>query len=226
MIGGISLVDILGALIGFVLTIFIFSYLWGDNTLFRIATYLFIGVTAGYVSILIIQNVILPQLLLPFTGDDLNAKRFSLIFLILSALMLTKISPRLKKIGNPAVAYLVGVGAAAAIGGAVVGTLSPQTSASINVFVDNNLINGFVILLGTLTTLIYFQFGVRRKQEDTGNVKTRLAVFLEGLGWIGQNFIAITLGALFSGVYLAAITALVERLTYLWNLIVSVPTFF
>jgi len=36
-------------------------------------------------------------------------------------------------------AYLVGVGAAAAIGGSVVGTIFPQVSASMRAFADNDL---------------------------------------------------------------------------------------
>ena len=139
--------------------------------------------------------------------------------------MLTKISPRLGKLGNPAIAYLVGVGAAAAIGGAVVGTVAPQVLASTDLFVDNNWFNAIVILLGTLTTLIYFQFGIRRKAKEEG--AGQRPAWLEAIAQVGQVFVAVTFGALFSGVYLAAITALVERIFYLWNLISTVlPSLF
>jgi hypothetical protein len=37
------------------------------------------------------------------------------------------------------------------------------------------------------------------------------------LGWIGQVFIAITLGVLFAGVFAAAMTALIERLSFIWS---------
>ena len=124
---GMSLPDLIGALLGFVLTISIFSYIWKDNALFRVAAHLFIGVTAGYMTIVVIYNVILPKMVLPFITGDQSAKIFAILFLILGVLMLTKISPRLSRLGNPAVAYLVGIGAATAIGGAVVGTLFPQT---------------------------------------------------------------------------------------------------
>ncbi len=216
----LSLLDVLGVLLGFLLTIFVFSYIVGDNALFRIAAHLFIGVTAGYVAIVVIQNVILPQMIYPFLEEDRGAKLFAMLFLILGALMLTKISPRLNKLGNISVAYLVGVGAAAAVGGAVLGTIYPQTSASIRVFDDySNPLNAFLVLVGTLTTLLYFHFGIRRKDaEDRSSQRPQ---WLETIGGIGQVFIAITFGALFSGVYLAAITALIERASYLWNLILG-----
>jgi hypothetical protein len=215
---GMSLPDLIGALLGFVLTVSIFSYIWKDNALFRVAAHLFIGVTAGYMTIVVIYNIILPKMVMPFITGDQSAKIFAILFLILGVLMLTKISPRLSRLGNPAVAYLVGIGAATAIGGAVVGTLFPQTSASINVFAGNqNLFNAFLILVGTLTTLLYFQFGIWRKASDE-QVSQR-PMWLEIVGGIGQVFIAITFGALFTGVYLAAITALIERVSFIWDLV-------
>jgi hypothetical protein len=215
----LSMLDLIGAILGFLLTIFIFSYIAGDNILFRIATHLFVGVAAGYVTIIVIQNIILPQMISPFLGTDRNEKIFAILFLILGTLTLTKISPRLGKLGNPAMAYLVGVGAAAAIGGAVAGTIFPQTSASMSVFDENNFINALWILVGTLTTLLYFHFGVRRKGSEDEDAKRPM--WLEMLSNVGQFFIAVTFGALFSGVYLAAMTALIERASFMWNLIKS-----
>lgn len=214
----LELLDLVGALLGFVLTIAVFSYLWGDNAIFRIAAHLFIGVTAGYVTIVVIHNVILPQMIFPFIEDDQNTKIFAILFLILGVLMLTKISPRLTKLGNPAVAYLVGVGAAAAIGGAIMGTLFPQTSVSMRLFVDQeNPLNALIILVGTLATLLYFHFGIRRKGSEEQAVQR--PAWLETISGVGQFFIAVTFAALFTGVYLATITALIERMSFIWNLV-------
>jgi hypothetical protein len=216
----LSLLDLVGTLLGFTLTILIFSYIFvGDNVLFRIATHLFIGVTAGYVTIVVIHNIILPQMIFPFAGEDRNAKLFAMLFLVLGALMLTKISPRLNKLGNPAMAYLVGVGAAAAIGGSVVGTIFPQAAASMSALEDNNFVDGLVIIVGTISTLLYFHFGIRRRDDEDRS--TQRPPWLEAIGGVGQFFIAVTFGALFSGVYLAAITALIERMSFIWNLILS-----
>jgi hypothetical protein len=214
----LTLLDLVSALLGFLLTVAVFSYVWGDNAFFRIATHLFIGVTAGYVAVVVIHNIILPQMVFPFIEGDRNAKIFAILFLILGTLMLTKISPRLTKLGNPAVAYLVGVGAAAAVGGAIMGTVFPQVSASTQVFSDqSNPLNALIILVGTLATLIYFHFGIRRKgSEDQASQRP---AWLETIGGIGQFFIAVTFAALFSGVYLAAVTALIERMSFLWNLV-------
>lgn len=214
----LELLDLVGALLGFVLTIAVFSYIWGDNAIFRIAAHLFIGVTAGYVTIVIIHNVILPQMVFPFIEGDQNTKIFAILFLILGVLMLTKISPRLTKLGNPAVAYLVGVGAATAIGGAIMGTIFPQASVSMRLFVDQeNPLNALIILVGTLATLLYFHFGIRRNESEEQAV--RRPAWLESISGVGQFFIAVTFAALFTGVYLAAVTALIERMSFIWNLV-------
>jgi hypothetical protein len=213
----LNTLDLIGALLGFLLTIFILSYIWGDNVLFRIATHLFVGVAAGYVTIVVIQNVIFPQLFWPILEGDRSEKIFAILFLILGVLMLTKISPRLNALGNPAIAYLVGVGAAAAIGGAVIGSIFPQVSKSIDVFFEINLFDALWIFVGTLSTLLYFQFGIRRKNND--DEEPQRPIWIDTISKIGQFFIAVTFGALFSGVYLAAITALIERASFIWDLI-------
>jgi hypothetical protein len=73
-----------------------------------------------------------------------------------------------------------------------------------------------VILVGTITTLIYFQFGTKRQEEGA---PTQRPVFMEYLSTLGQGFIIITMGVLFTGVYLAALSALIDRIGYLWNII-------
>jgi len=208
-----SLADLSGLLLGFSFTIFIFSYIFGDNFLFRLATHIFIGAAAGYASVVTLYNVILPQLIFPLFEGGQGEMIITISLLIPSILLLAKISPRFSKIGNPAIAILVGIGAAAAIGGAIFGTIFPQTSASINIFETNNLFDGAVVLVGTLVTFLYFQFSTRANKSQ----RPALAQVTRLIRWLGKTFIAITFGALFAGVYIAALTALIERFTFLWT---------
>ena len=210
--------DLIGTLLGFTFTIFVLSYIWGDNLFFRLSIHIFVGVAAGYATIVTVYNIILPYLIFPIVSGNRGEMILAVVYLIPSALVLCKISPRLSKLGNPAMAMLVGIGAAAAIGGAVIGTLQPQLSASINLPETHSLIdvaNVIIILFGTLTTLIYFHFSTRSKAGQP----SQRAQWIEVIGWIGQVFIAITFGSLFAGVYLASLTALIERFSFLWNFI-------
>jgi hypothetical protein len=209
--------DVLVGLLSFLFTLMILSYLVGDNPLFRVAIHIFVGVTAGYVTLIVFQQVILNKLILPMAGGDW-VRTIVLIFpAIMGLFLLTKIHPKYQWLGRWVVAFLVGVGAAATVAGALTGTLLPQTWASINLFdvqglepkaAAERLTEGFFILLGTLTTLAYFQFSVRQSAAKSG----RRGLFMRIVSAVGEIFLAITFGALFAGVLASALAAMVNRI--------------
>lgn len=208
--------DLISALVGLLLTLMVFSYLIGDNPLFRVAVYLFIGVASGYAASIVWQSILMPKLFEPL----ITLNPLSIIPLILCLLLLAKLSPRISWIGNVSMAVLVGVGAAAAVGGALLGTLMPQAQAAMNGFdvraagtvgqAAFRLLEGGVMLVGTVFTLASFHFSAGRG-ADGAPQRNRI---LEGISWVGRIFIAITFGALFAGVYMSALTALIERLNF------------
>jgi len=226
-----SVPDLVGTLLGFFLTLMVFSYVFGDNALFRATLHLFIGAAAGYAVMVAWYNVTWPQLFLPLIFGSQSERWYVLFPLILSGMILFKISPHLSKIGSPAVAYLVGIGAAVAIGGAVLGTIFPQTLATINLLDLNAiqqsgesalllLVQGLLIILGTVTTLIYFHFGARQRLGGA----PRRPEWVEVLALIGQVFIAITLGVVFAGVFTASLTAMIERINYIGDFLLPLFT--
>jgi hypothetical protein len=218
-------IEVISAFIGFILTLMIFSYLIGDNPLFRFAVYLFIGSASGYAATIVWHNVLIPRLF-----ERLIAPSQLLLLIvpfILSVSLLTKFLPRMSWIGNFAMAVLVGVGAATATGGTLIGTLIPQAQASMDglnfrVAASSTdafygLLEGFVMMAGTVLTLVYFQFGAKRSSD--GSVKRN--AIIELLAFLGRIFIAITLGVLFAGVYMTALTAMIERLSSVINFVKS-----
>ena len=209
-------IELISAFVGFILTLMILSYLIGDNPLFRIAVYLFIGVSSGYAATVIVYYVLLPKL------GQLQTNALLAIPLILSVTLLAKLSPRISWIGNFAMAMLVGVGAAVAVGGALLGTLIPQAQAAIDAFDLRSsaspvlkFVEAVVMLAGTVLTLAAFHFGAKRAPDGT----PKRNILLEWVAWFGRLFIAITFGVLFAGVYMAALTAMIERLGSLINFI-------
>ncbi|MFV1949109.1 MAG: hypothetical protein ACC633_04145 [Anaerolineales bacterium] len=217
-----NLTEFIGLAVGFLLTILIFSYLMGDNPFFRLAIHVFIGVSAAYVAIITINNVLIPRLIMPLINGSQGERLLSIILLVPSLFLFFKVT-RLRRAGNWSVAILVGIGAAAAIGGAITGTLFPQILGTIN-SVDpsaytvttsrwDQAINGLIIVIGTISTLLYFHFGT---QDIPGQSDERLP-FIESISKIGKVFLAITFGALYAGVYLSALAALVERLSFIWD---------
>ena len=217
-------IEIISALVGLLLTLMVFSYLIGDNPLFRIAVYLFIGVSSGYAATVIVNYVLIPRLS-SLQANDINQLILAIIPLLFGITLLAKLSPRISWIGNFAMAVLVGVGAAVAIGGALLGTLMPQLGAAINTFdvrsaggglqVASKLLQGVVTLGGTVFTLASFHFSAGRAPDGT----PKRNPIIEGIAWVGRLFIAITFGVLFAGVYLSALTAMIERLSFVINFI-------
>ena len=213
-----NLVDLVTGGISFLLTLMVLSYLIGDNPVFRIAIYIFIGVSAGYVAAVAWHQVLYPRLILPLFSASLGERLLLIIPLVLGLLLLFKLSSRTASLGSLPMAFLVGVGAAVAIGGAVMGTLLPQTQASMNAFNLStagqyqleHLGEGIVMLIGTVTALVYFHFGA--KATASGPRRGKLVGIIS---WVGQIFIAITFGVLFAGVFMAALTALIERLNFI-----------
>jgi hypothetical protein len=224
-LAALSLTDFIGVVLGLTLTLMVFSYVFGDNALFRMAVHIFIGVASGYAAVAAVYTVIWPRLLEPLIFGSADERLFILLPLLLSGLLLFKVTPRLSWVGNAAVGYLVGVGAAAVVGGAVLGTILPQAGAAIAAFGAENisgapnppfaLLKASIVLVGALSTLIYFQYGARK----TTNGQVKRSEWIEAVAWIGQIFIAITLGVIFAGVYAAALTAFIERLAFLTDFI-------
>ncbi|MGB7873146.1 MAG: hypothetical protein WBL25_02095 [Anaerolineales bacterium] len=215
--------DLISAGISFIVTILILSYLIGDNPLFRATVYVFVGVAAGYVAAVAMNEIILPLLIQPIASGVVFANpglAASLVVPLLgSVLLLFKVSPRLSHLGQLSMAYLVGVGAAVTIGGAVLGTLLPQITATFDNFdisraVERNtnaafmIVNGAAVLVGVIGTLVYFHFGASQKSD--GSVGRNVLVNIAS--WVGRVYIAVTFGVLFAGVYMAALTALIERM--------------
>jgi hypothetical protein len=209
--------DFVIGLLSLLFTVLILSYAVGDNPAFRLAIHAFIGIAAGYVAAIVLLEVIANKMVLPLFSGDLNEKILVVIPLILGLFLLTKLSSRIEWLGRPVVAFLVGTGAAAAVAGAMMGTIYPQLMGSINMFERNksseSIIGSAVILLGTVATLAYFKFTVLGKKASTST--GRRGMIANAAALIGQIFIAITLGTLFAGVFSAALTALVDRIEFI-----------
>ena len=124
--------EIWGLIIGAVLTLLIFSYLLKDTILYQWALALLVGCGVGYGLGLAWHHILREWITHIIATTLLETNLFYIIPLILGAILLFKgFSPnkafgRLAVLGNIPLAFLVGVGTATAVSGALVGTLIPQ----------------------------------------------------------------------------------------------------
>lgn len=219
--------DILGAVVGLALTLMILSYLLGDNPLFRIAMYLFVGVAAGYAVVVAVQSVLIPQLVAPVLAlgsqivdpGQITLLGFSwLLFL----LFLLKLNPA-NQVGRFPLALLAGVGAAVAVGGAVTGTLLPQAVATafpIQFSDMGALLTGLIIAAGVAATLLTFHYGVRFDAQGAGRGPIAQAIET-GIAPIGRILIGLTFGVMYAGLIAGAAAALAERFGAIRGLILG-----
>jgi len=200
-------IDLIATYAAAVLTVMVFSYLLGDNFLYRIAIHLLVGAAAGYGLVVAVESVIIPWVKLTLIGGFANPF-FAIGWLpvLVSVLLAFKISPRLSRFGNLGLVFVLGVGGAVAIWGAVAGTLLPLATDTARSFTPANAIDGFIALVGTLSSLIYFTYwGVRR---SSGEATQPLPI--KAIGLLGKGFIVVTLGATFALVILSALTVFTD----------------
>jgi len=215
------MVESAGLVVGAVLTLLIFSYLLGDNPLYRLALHLFIGALVGYSLGIVLRDVLLGTVLAQLLTNPL-----AVVFpLVLGILLLFKGFPRQAYVGNFSVAYLIGVGTAVALSGALVGTLVPQIGATGRALSPaslqssrTGLLDGLLIIVGTTCTLLGFAFTVQR-ERGVGGVWARVTKLAAR---VGRVFTIFAFGVAFAGALTASLSIFIGRIQYLIDVFTDV----
>lgn len=204
--------EIVGLIVGFILTLFIFSFVFGDNPLYRFAVHLLVGVSAGYAAVVIVKDVLLPvfQDVIENPADPDN---ILLLFpLLLGLLLLLKFFPRLAWLGNSSMAILMAIGAAVGLIGAITGTLLPLITASYRGDLEGfgGGIASLLVAILTICTLLYFHFTGRLTPDG----EVIMPVWQKYAGLAGQVVITITLAALFAATLSTSLILLSDRVSF------------
>lgn len=195
--------DLLGLLIGLLLTLFIYSYLLGDNWFYRTAVHILVGVSAAYAAVVAIEELFIPVYNRLQADPTAPSSLLWLVPILLSlSLLFTWIRP-VTWLGNGSVALLVGTGAAVALVGVVTGTLIPQLLSAPGTGVAAQLL----IALLTISALLYFRF-TRKENEDRPSLLQRTVT------GTGQALLMITFGALFASAFTTSLVLVSDRLNY------------
>lgn len=221
----------ISSLAAILLTLAILSFLIADNPLYRVAVNLFVGLAAGYAVVMAWYGVLYPQLMLPLrtaltSGASLGALLAQLLVTVLAAalglLLLLKTARAASRLGSLVVAFMVGVGAAVAVGGAITGTLLPQADAAAGALAPGGLgapaagealLEGLFVLVGTVATLGFFYYGA---QAEPGSPPQRPA-WVRPFAGAGQVFIGIAFGVMYAGALAASLAVFAERSAALWG---------
>lgn len=204
----------LGAWVAVGLTLFIFSFLYQDNPLFKLAENLYVGVSVGYTIVKTYDTVIVHLIWKPIVE---NQEWTLLIPVAIGLLMLTRYVPKAAWLSRYAFAFIVGVGSGLAIPRTISSfilkqiedtvrplmTLVPGDGVSFtwNLLSPSSSLNTIVILIGVSSVLFYFFFSV----EHTGPGKA--------VARTGIVFLMIAFGAAFGYTVMARMSLLIGRLT-------------
>ncbi|WP_129633444.1 hypothetical protein [Candidatus Oscillochloris fontis] len=207
-----DMLSLISGLVGVVLTLIVFSRLLGDNPAFRTVQYLFVGVSLGYAFVVVYHQVLRPNAITMLGALDKPPVLGVLILpFLLGILLLARMVARqqISWVANIPLALVFGVGAALALGGALVGTLAPQLLDTVRPISNDpsQAIGSVLLVLGVVLTLSYFYFTVPHETPGGAIVQTSAR--------LGRWLLMIAFGFFLAGSLLTYITALNERLAFI-----------
>ena len=187
------------------LTLAIFSFLYKDNPVYKLAEHIYVGVSAGYWLIYIAFFDVYPMLIQGFQNETGLEKWILLVPGALGLVMLSRWFPKTAWLSRWPIAFTVGIGAGLGITANIQGYVMPQMQATLLPVTGWNMvsINNVILTVGVVTTILYFYFSKPHKGA---------------LGWaarVGIVFIMVSFGASFGYTLMARISLLIGRLYFL-----------
>ena len=214
---------ILGAWVATGLTLFIFTFLYRDNPLFKLAEHLYVGVSVGYTIVKTCDTVVFRLVYEPMLKPGVEQGKWAegdwslLIPLAVGALMLTRYVPKAAWMSRIAFAFIVGIGSGLAIPRVIssyilkqiedtvrpLATLAADGGATFtySLLDPASNLNAIVLLIGVVSVLFYFFFSV--EHTGPGRAVARTGIF----------FLMIAFGAAFGYTVMARMSLLIGRLT-------------
>ncbi len=203
--------DGLGIITAAAITLAMYSFLYKDNPVFKVAENLFVGVAMGYSIIIVWYNILKPDvfeaLILPIFRDTGNAPQYSVIIpTLLGLFMFLRFSSKLSWLSRWSFAFIVGMGSGIAIPNFINAILLRQlepmfTSLYTGSFLGT--VNTLLILIGVVSVLFYFFFSMEHKGV------------IGGVSVIGVWFLMIAFGASFGYTVMARMSLLIGRMQFL-----------
>ncbi len=215
----------IGLWVAGLLTLCIFSFLYGDNVCYKLAESIVIGSSAAYVMVVGFWSTIVGNLMAKLSPDLVRAwalpgldaseqREWTYLFvLILSVLLLWRLAPKGAWISRWPIAFFIG----ATAGFRLIGFMGPDFVGQIRstifpLWVETGgefsfwgSMAALTILVGVLACLVYFFFSIEHKGVVGKTAR------------VGIWFLMITFGAGFGYTVMGRIALLSERLQFLFD---------
>ena len=209
-----------GVWVGALLTLFIFSFLYKDNPLYKLAEHLFVGISAGYYIVLnywtvIQQNLVTPLRAAfgghvaggPFHAQQGDYRAFLVLPGLLGILLFTRLFGRGNWPSRWSLAVIIGVYAGLKTTGFAQGDLVAQVQASLQpLWIAGNpwaSLNAILFTVGLIASLLFFFYS----REHKG--------LLGGISRVGVWFLMISFGAGYGYTVMSRVSLLIGRFQFL-----------
>jgi hypothetical protein len=215
----------IGVWVAALFTLFIFSFLYRDNPLYKIAESSVVGVSAAYWMVIGFWDVIVPNLfgkvapgavratVIPGLEDPPNY--WYLVPLVLGAMLLWRLAPKGAWIGRWPLAFVIGTTAGIRLIGFIQGDFVSQIRNTIIPVVATDPITeafdfwasakNVVVIIGVLAALVYFFFSIEHKGVVGKTAK------------LGIWFLMVTFGAAFGYTVMGRIALFAIRIEFLFD---------
>ncbi len=216
----------IGLWLAAIFTLFILSFLVGDNPAYKFAEAMVVGTSAGYVMVIGLWDVFVPNLLaklfpvmvqswsLPGMDATVGMQLLYIIPAILIVMLLMQLMPSGGWISRWPIAFFIGITAGYRMIGYVEADLVAQIKAAIiplyqtgadGTFAIWATMNAFLLTIATLSAMVYFFFSIEHK--GLVGKTARLGIW----------FLMITFGASFGYTVMGRIALLAQRLEFLFG---------
>jgi len=200
----------LGAWVAAGLTLFIYSFLYTDNPLFKLGEHLYVGVSVGY-SVVVVWYTVFIRLV----GEEIKKGNFEpIIPVFIGLLILTRFIPKIAWLSRIAFAFVVGFGSGVAIPRTVSALILKQIEDTVNplftlgegglslgwdLALPQSGVNTVILLVGVVSVLFYFFYSI----EHAGPAKVAART--------GIYFLMIAFGAAFGYTVMSRMSLLIGR---------------
>jgi len=224
-----SLGRTLGIWVAALFTLFIASFLYRDNPFYKVAESVVVGVSAGYWMVVGFWQVLIPNLFgkihpglvtswaMPGLNEEFSWKQFTgyTLVLVMGIMLLWRLAPKGGWISRWPLSFIIGTTAGIRLVGFIhADFLSQIRNTIIPLVVADAAGTGFdfwasvknlILVVGVLTSLVYFFFSIEHKGLVGKTAK------------VGIWFLMVTFGAAFGYTVMGRIALLAIRLEFLFD---------
>jgi hypothetical protein len=189
--------DTLGVWVAAIGTLAMMSFAWRENPFYRAFEHIYIGISAGHATVMGWNNL-QSSLIEPLSS---GTNYFVVIPLILGLLLYARFFRGYNWVSRYPMAVLVGIGTGLTIRGTIGSQLVQQIQATM---LKLNSIDNIIMVVGTVTTLLFFYFTLTRE-----NKVVRVS------GTIGKYVMMVAFGASFGNSVMSRMSMMIGRVQFL-----------